>query len=35
MVLSDVDIKRYIAQGKIKISPELPPEQNTIPAQSG
>lgn len=27
MVLSDVDIKRYIAQGKIKISPELPPEQ--------
>src|SRR5712671_4665587 len=27
MVLSDVDIKRYIAEGKIKISPELPPEQ--------
>jgi dCTP deaminase len=27
MVLSDVDIKRYIQQGKIKISPELPPEQ--------
>jgi dCTP deaminase len=27
MVLSDVDIKRYIEQGKIKISPELPPEQ--------
>src|SRR5207244_12859122 len=27
MVLSDVDIKRYIAQGKIKISPELPAEQ--------
>ena len=27
MVLSDVDIKRYIAQGKIKIAPELPPEQ--------
>ncbi|MSV28539.1 MAG: dCTP deaminase [Bryobacterales bacterium] len=27
MVLSDVDIKRYIAAGKIKISPELPPEQ--------
>ena len=27
MVLSDVDIKRYIAQGKIKITPELPPEQ--------
>ena len=27
MVLSDVDIRRYIAQGKIKISPELPPEQ--------
>jgi dCTP deaminase len=25
--LSDVDIRRYIAQGKIKISPELPPEQ--------
>jgi len=27
MVLSDVDIRRYIAQGKIKISPELPAEQ--------
>jgi dCTP deaminase len=27
MVLSDVDIRRYIAQGKIKISPSLPPEQ--------
>src|SRR3954468_23775458 len=27
MVLSDVDIKRYIEQGKIKISPDLPPEQ--------
>ena len=27
MVLSDVDIKRYIAAGKIRISPELPPEQ--------
>ncbi len=27
MVLSDRDIKRYIAEGKIKISPELPPEQ--------
>ena len=27
MVLSDVDIRRYMAQGKIKISPELPPEQ--------
>src|SRR5260370_32955275 len=27
MVLSDVDIKRYIALGKIKIAPELPPEQ--------
>src|SRR5208337_1664644 len=27
MVLSDVDIKRYIAEGKIRISPELPPEQ--------
>lgn len=27
MVLSDVDIKRYIEMGKIKISPELPPEQ--------
>jgi dCTP deaminase len=27
MVLSDVDIHKYIAQGKIKITPELPPEQ--------
>jgi dCTP deaminase len=27
MVLSDVDIKRYIEQGKIKISPDLPAEQ--------
>jgi len=27
MVLSDVDIKRYIERGKIKIAPELPPEQ--------
>jgi len=27
MVLSDVDIKRYIEQGKIKISPDLPPDQ--------
>jgi dCTP deaminase len=27
MVLSDVDIKRYIAAGKIRIAPELPPEQ--------
>src|SRR6267154_2742062 len=27
MVLSDVDIKRYLAVGKIKISPDLPPEQ--------
>jgi dCTP deaminase len=27
MVLSDVDIRRYIAEGKIRISPELPPEQ--------
>src|SRR5271155_5357492 len=27
MVLSDVDIKRYIAQGKIKISPDLPVDQ--------
>ena len=27
MVLSDVDIKRYIERGKIKITPELPPEQ--------
>jgi len=27
MVLSDVDIQRYIAMGKIRISPELPPGQ--------
>ena len=27
MVLSDVDIRRYLAAGKIRISPELPPEQ--------
>lgn len=27
MVLSDVDIKRYIEQGKIKISPALPADQ--------
>src|SRR5262249_13492261 len=27
MVLSDVDIKRYLAQGKIKISPDLPASQ--------
>ncbi len=27
MVLSDVDIKRYLAEGKIRVSPELPPEQ--------
>jgi dCTP deaminase len=27
MVLSDVDIKRYIEAGKIKITPPLPPEQ--------
>jgi dCTP deaminase len=27
MVLSDVDIQRYIAEGKIKITPALPPEQ--------
>jgi dCTP deaminase len=27
MVLSDVDIQRYIAEGKIKISPALPGEQ--------
>ena len=27
MVLSDIDIRRYIEQGKIRISPELPPEQ--------
>src|ERR1700728_4288364 len=27
MVLSDVDIHRYIRLGKIRVSPELPPEQ--------
>ena len=27
MVLSDVDIRRYIAEGKIRVSPALPPEQ--------
>jgi dCTP deaminase len=27
MVLSDVDIRRYLAEGKIRITPELPPEQ--------
>ena len=27
MVLSDVDIKRYIAEGKIRVTPELPEEQ--------
>jgi len=27
MVLSDVDIRRYLALGKIRITPELPPEQ--------
>jgi dCTP deaminase len=27
MVLSDVDIQRYISSGKIKITPQLPPEQ--------
>jgi len=27
MVLSDVDIRRYIAEGRIRIAPELPPEQ--------
>lgn len=27
MVLSDVDIRRYLEQGKIKITPSLPPEQ--------
>ena len=27
MVLSDVDIRRYINEGKIKITPPLPPEQ--------
>ena len=27
MVLSDVDIRRYLEQGKIKVTPELPGEQ--------
>lgn len=27
MVLSDIDIKKYLEQGKIKITPELPAEQ--------
>jgi dCTP deaminase len=27
MVLSDVDIKRYLELGKIRITPQLPPEQ--------
>lgn len=27
MVLSDVDIKRYLEQGKIRIDPPLPPDQ--------
>jgi dCTP deaminase len=27
MVLSDIDIRRYIERGKIRITPELPPEQ--------
>ncbi|MBV9769476.1 MAG: dCTP deaminase [Bryobacterales bacterium] len=27
MVLSDVDIRRYIAERRIRISPDLPPEQ--------
>ena len=27
MVLSDVDIRRYLKEGKIKITPDLPPEQ--------
>ena len=27
MVLSDVDIRRYMEKGKIRVSPELPPEQ--------
>ena len=27
MVLSDVDIRRYLAEGKIRISPDLPPDQ--------
>ncbi len=27
MVLSDIDIRRYMEQGKIRVTPELPPEQ--------
>ncbi|MDZ4803053.1 MAG: dCTP deaminase [Bryobacteraceae bacterium] len=27
MVLSDIDIHRYLAEGKIRVTPELPPEQ--------
>jgi dCTP deaminase len=27
MVLSDIDIRRYLAEGKIRITPELPPDQ--------
>jgi len=27
MVLSDIDIRRYLHEGKIRIAPELPPEQ--------
>ena len=27
MVLSDVDIRRYLEMGKIRVSPDLPPEQ--------
>jgi dCTP deaminase len=27
MVLSDVDIRRYLGEGKIRVSPALPPEQ--------
>lgn len=27
MVLSDVDIRRYLQEGKIRVSPDLPPEQ--------
>lgn len=27
MVLSDVDIRRYIAEGRIRVEPPLPPEQ--------
>ena len=27
MVLSDVDIRRYLERGKIRVTPELPPEQ--------